>query len=66
MVYYGPGLADVAAGVAAVFGLPRPSVQQVTGVQGVQFHAGEDFATGTKPVPTAQAPGNAIQGPLPG
>ncbi|WP_427174609.1 LCP family protein [Arthrobacter sp. 92] len=60
MVYYGPGFADVAADVAALFALPPASVQQVTGVQGVQFYAGEDFATGTKPVPAAQAPGNVV------
>lgn len=60
MVYYGPGFADVAADVAALFGLPAVSVQQVAGVQGVQLYAGEDFTTGTKPTPPAQAPGNVV------
>jgi LCP family protein required for cell wall assembly len=53
MVYYGPGFADVAADIAGMFGLPPTSVQQVAGVQGVQFYAGEDFTTGTKPAPPA-------------
>lgn len=60
MVYYGPGFADVAADVAALFGLPPASVQQVAGVQGVQFYAGEDFTTGAKPAPPAQAPGSIV------
>ena len=35
-------------------------MQQAPGVQGVQLYAGEDFTTGTKPVPPAQAPGNVV------
>ncbi|HET8877889.1 MAG TPA: LCP family protein [Arthrobacter sp.] len=62
MVYFGAGFADVAADVAAVFGLPASSVQQVPGVQGVQLYAGEDFATGSKPTaPQAEAGGAVSQ-----
>ncbi len=60
MVYYGPGFADVAGDIGALFGLPPASVQQVAGVQGVQFYAGEDFTTGTKPAPSAQDPGSVV------
>ncbi|MCX6500744.1 MAG: LCP family protein [Arthrobacter sp.] len=61
MVYYGPGFADVATDIAGIFGLPPTSVQQVPGVQGVQFYAGEDFTTGTKPTPpAAQAAGGVV------
>ncbi|MDT0168064.1 LCP family protein [Pseudarthrobacter sp. BRE9] len=49
MVYYSAGFEDVAADVAALFGLPAGSVQQVANIQGVQLYAGTDFATGTKP-----------------
>ena len=49
MVYYSAGFEDVAADVAATFGLPAGSVQQVANIQGVQLYAGKDFATGTKP-----------------
>ena len=49
MVYYSAGFEDVAADVAALFGLPAPRVQQVANIQGVQLYAGTDFATGTKP-----------------
>ncbi|WP_405475232.1 LCP family protein [Paenarthrobacter ilicis] len=51
MVYYQAGFEDVAADVAAMFGLPASSVQEVTTIQGVQLYAGEDFATGDKPTP---------------
>ncbi|MFC8409437.1 LCP family protein [Arthrobacter sp. NPDC057259] len=62
MVYFGAGFEDVAADVAAVFGLPASSVQQVPGVQGVQLYAGEDFATGSKPAaPPSQAGGAVSQ-----
>ncbi|WP_354235286.1 LCP family protein [Arthrobacter sp. UYEF3] len=60
MVYYGPGFADVAADVAALFGLPPASVQQAAGVQGVQFYAGQDFTAGTKPAPPAQDTGSVV------
>nr|WP_229748316.1 LCP family protein [Arthrobacter liuii] len=49
MVYYSAGFQDVAADVAALFGLPAASVQKVANIQGVQLYAGADFATGTKP-----------------
>ena len=49
MVYYSAGFEDVAADMAALFGLPATSVQQVANIQGVQLYAGTDFATGTKP-----------------
>ncbi|NUP58140.1 MAG: LCP family protein [Pseudarthrobacter sp.] len=49
MVYYGAGFEDVAADVAALFGLPASSITKVGNVQGVQLYAGTDFATGTKP-----------------
>ena len=42
------GLAGAFA-VAALFGLPATSVQQVANIQGVQLYAGTDFATGDKP-----------------
>lgn len=32
-----------------MFGLPAASVQQVTGIQGVQLYAGADFVSGDKP-----------------
>lgn len=61
MVYYGPGFADVAADIAAIFGLPATSVQQAAGIRGVQFYAGEDFATGTRPTPAPDpAPSNVV------
>jgi LCP family protein required for cell wall assembly len=60
MVYYGQGFADVAADIAALFGLPPASVQQVDAVQGVQLYAGEDFATGTKPAQPAPTAGNVV------
>jgi len=49
MVYYSAGFEDVAADVAALFGLPASSILPVTNIQGVQLYAGTDFATGTKP-----------------
>ncbi|MDP9989013.1 LCP family protein [Arthrobacter sp. KFRI-F3372] len=48
MVYHGTGFNDVAADIAAMFGLPATRVQPA-GVPGVQVHAGTDFAFGTKP-----------------
>ncbi|WP_255771726.1 LCP family protein [Pseudarthrobacter sulfonivorans] len=62
MVYYSAGFEDVAADVAALFGLPASSVQQVTNVQGVQLYAGEDFATGDKPTPAPSASGDSSGG----
>ncbi|MGX5714816.1 LCP family protein [Arthrobacter sp. MAHUQ-56] len=59
MVYYGAGFEDVAADVAALFGLPASSIMQVANVQGVQLYAGTDFATGTKP---AAPPSSADSG----
>ncbi|MBT2533300.1 LCP family protein [Arthrobacter sp. ISL-48] len=61
MVYYGPGFDDVAADIAALFGLPPASVQQAAGIQGVQLYAGKDFATGTRPAPPTPAPGAVAQ-----
>ena len=49
MVYYSAGFEDVAADVAALFGLPASSIQQVANIQGVQLYAGTDFASGSKP-----------------
>lgn len=63
MVYYSAGFEDVAADVAALFGLPAGSVQQVANIQGVQLYAGTDFATGTKPVAppsSADSPGGVV------
>ncbi|MCX2746749.1 LCP family protein [Arthrobacter sp. MI7-26] len=60
MVYYGAGFADVAADVAAMFGLPAASVQQVPSVQGVQLYAGQDFATGSKPTLPAPKPNDVV------
>ncbi len=60
MVYYGAGFADVAADVAAMFGLPATSVQQVASVQGVQLYAGQDFATGDKPTLPAPKPNDVV------
>ncbi len=60
MVYFGPGFADVAADVAAMFGLPASSVQQVANIQGVQLYAGEDFATGDKPTLPSADPGSVV------
>ena len=58
MVYFSAGFEDVAADVAATFGLPGTSVQQVSNIQGVQLYAGEDFATGTKPTPAPSSAGS--------
>jgi LCP family protein required for cell wall assembly len=60
MVYYGPGFADVAADIGALFGLPAAGIQQVAGIQGVQFYAGEDFATGIKPALPAPTPSDVV------
>lgn len=60
-VYYQAGFEDVAADVAAMFGLPASSVQPATAIQGVQLYAGLDFASGDKPV-QAPASGDAAQG----
>ncbi|MFC7850385.1 LCP family protein [Arthrobacter sp. NPDC057388] len=48
MVYYGPEFADVAADVAALFGIPAAQVAPSSGVSGVQLYLGTDFASGTK------------------
>jgi len=47
VLYYGPGFADVAADVAALFGIPAAQVQEAPGVAGVQLYVGTDFGTGT-------------------
>ena len=63
MVYYSAGFEDVAADVAALFGLPAGSIQQVANIQGVQLYAGTDFATGTKPAAppsSADSPGAVV------
>lgn len=63
MVYYSAGFEDVAADVAALFGLPAGNVQQVANIQGVQLYAGTDFATGTKPAlppSSADSPGGVV------
>ncbi|MFI2565880.1 LCP family protein [Paenarthrobacter sp. NPDC018779] len=57
VVYYQSGFEDVAADVAALFGLPASSIQPASAIQGVQVYAGEDFASGDKPTP-APAQGN--------
>jgi LCP family protein required for cell wall assembly len=48
MVYYGPEFADVAADVAALFGIPAAQVAPSSGVSGVQLYLGSDFPSGTK------------------
>lgn len=48
VVYYGPGFADVAADVAAMFGIPAAQVQPAASVRGVQLYVGGDFASGTQ------------------
>ena len=48
MVYYGPEFADVAADVAALFGIPAAQMAPSSGVSGVQLYLGTDFASGTK------------------
>ncbi|MEZ2389670.1 LCP family protein [bacterium RCC_150] len=60
MIYYGSGFADVAADIAAMFGLPAANVQEVTTVQGVQVYAGQDFATGSKPTLPAPKPNDVV------
>lgn len=55
MIYYQAGFDDVATDIAAMFGLPATSVQQAAGIEGVQLYAGEDFASGDKPVPAPAA-----------
>ncbi|UKA51923.1 LCP family protein [Arthrobacter sp. FW305-123] len=47
VLYYGSGFADVAADVAALFGIPAAQVQEAPGVAGVQLYVGTDFGTGT-------------------
>lgn len=59
MVYYGTGFNDVAADIAAMFGLPSTRVQPA-GVPGVQLHAGTDFASGTKPAVEVTAPTDLV------
>jgi len=48
MVYYGTDFADVAADVAALFGIPASRVLPSEGVAGVQVYLGADFASGSK------------------
>ncbi|GAA1258388.1 LCP family protein [Arthrobacter pascens] len=48
MVYYGTDFADVAADVAALFGIPASQVAPSPGVSGVQLYLGADFASGSK------------------
>jgi len=48
MVYYGPEFEDVAADVAALFGIPAAQVAPSSGVSGVQLYLGTDFPSGTK------------------
>jgi LCP family protein required for cell wall assembly len=48
MVYYGADFADVAADVAALFGIPASQVAPSPGIAGVQIYLGADFASGTK------------------
>ncbi|MCE3244712.1 MAG: transcriptional regulator [Arthrobacter sp.] len=48
MVYYGTDFADVAADVAALFGIPANRVLPSEGVAGVQVYLGADFASGSK------------------
>lgn len=52
-IYYGPEFDDVAADVAALFGLPASKVQADPSVHGVQLYLGIDFTSGTKPSVTA-------------
>jgi LCP family protein required for cell wall assembly len=52
-IYYGPEFDDVAADVAALFGLPASKVQADPSVYGVQLYLGIDFTSGTKPSVTA-------------
>ena len=47
-VYYGPGYEQVAADIAARFGLPAAQVLPSTIVPGVQLYVGQDFTTGDR------------------
>ncbi|WP_309304053.1 LCP family protein [Arthrobacter sp. CJ23] len=47
VVYYGDGFADVAADVAALYGIPAAQVQLSKAVSGVQFYVGGDFSSGS-------------------
>lgn len=49
VIYYGADFDDVAADLAAVFGLPPANVLAAPGVQGVQLYLGIDFTTGDQP-----------------
>ncbi|WIV29193.1 MULTISPECIES: LCP family protein [unclassified Paenarthrobacter] len=60
MVYYGPGFADVAADLAAMFALPASNVQELATVRGVQIYAGEDFAAGNRPLVPAPGPDDVV------
>ncbi|WP_285245551.1 LCP family protein [Pseudarthrobacter sp. fls2-241-R2A-127] len=62
MVYYSAGYEDVATDVAALFGLPASSVQQVANIKGVQLSAGTDFVTGDKPAapPSSSDSGSVV------
>lgn len=48
MIYYGTDFADVAADVAALFGIPAAQVAPSPGISGVQLYLGADFASGSK------------------
>lgn len=47
VVYYSPEFADVAADVAAVFGIPEAQLIASSSVYGVQVYVGSDFTSGT-------------------
>ncbi|MEE2523329.1 LCP family protein [Pseudarthrobacter sp. J75] len=48
VIYYSAEFADVAADVAALFGIPDTQLIASTSVYGVQLNLGADFATGTQ------------------
>lgn len=48
LVYYSAEFADVAADVAAVFGIPEAQLAPSTSVYGVQLYLGSDFTEGTE------------------
>lgn len=60
MIYYGPGFDDVADDIAAMFAIPAANAQQVSSVTGIHLYAGEDFATGNKPVIPSPPPSDVI------
>ncbi|MBO1268402.1 LCP family protein [Arthrobacter sp. PO-11] len=47
VVYHGDGFADVAADVAALYGIPASQVQLSSAVTGVQLYVGGDFSSGS-------------------